>query len=137
MRLFETASAGQDNVQQVIDNARASNRAVMFIDVDWAMTEIYHQQFAEFAVEYFKKHPTDSLRFHFADCTAVSKNYASLRAIPGWTTLMDDAGTAMIHGHGEIAWLADGHVLRVQKIADFATPSELIESTEDLLPADG
>ena len=134
---FASVPNSEAVVHGVIDNALGSRRSVMFIHVDWAMTEIYHQQYAEFLVAYHTKYPSDALLFHFADCSSVSQNYAPLRAIPGWQQLIDDAGTAMIHGNGEVAWIENGRVLHVQSIREFETASELVEFTETLTPARG
>ncbi|KLU02350.1 hypothetical protein RISK_005416 [Rhodopirellula islandica] len=131
---FASVPNSEVDVRRLVDNALVSRRSVMFIDVDWAITEIYHRRYAEFLVAYHTQHPNDSLMFHFVDCSSVSQDYGPLREIPGWQQLMVDAGTAMIHGNGEIAWIENGRVLHVQSIRAFNTASELVEFTETLMP---
>ncbi|WP_461506425.1 hypothetical protein [Rhodopirellula baltica] len=126
---FASASDFNGSVQQVVDHAVSRECSVMFVHLDWAMTEIYHKQYAEFVIEYCRLFPRSNLAFHFADCTTVSRDYAPLRKIPGWQQLMDDAGSALIHGHGEIVWVEKGRVLHVQKISDFKTAAQLVECT--------
>ncbi|MCR9209176.1 MAG: hypothetical protein NXI28_13170 [bacterium] len=133
-RNFASVSDSDCDVQQIVDHALSRDCSVMFVHVDWAMTEIFHRQFAEFALEHHRLNPDSGLSFHFADCTSVSRDYAPLRAIPGWQKLIDEADIAMIHGYGEIAWIENGRVLHVQTICSFKTSAQLVEFTERLMP---
>ncbi|KAA5541927.1 hypothetical protein FYK55_17175 [Roseiconus nitratireducens] len=137
VRGFQEASAADTDVRHVVQNALNSKRAVVFVHVDWGMTHIWHTRFAEFLVQYQKRNPNGRLHFHYADCTAVSSDYAPLREIPGWMKLVDEAGTAMIHANGEIAWIENGRVLHVQRISDFRNASRLVAFTMELMPGDG
>ena len=125
------------DVEHVVTNAANSERAIMFIHVDWAFTKLFQPKYAEFIIDYHAKHPDDNLLFHYVDCTPVTHGYKPLRKLPGWQELMDDAGNALIHGGCEIVWMERGRVLHVQRITDFDSASDLIELTEKIMPVGG
>ncbi|PHS03220.1 MAG: hypothetical protein COA78_18590 [Blastopirellula sp.] len=124
------------DVQAVVDNAAAADRAIMFINLDWSVMAHQIPQFAEFSIEFQKAHPDENVMFHFVDCTPVTHlGYKPLRALDGWKELEVDGGS-LIHGWGEVAWLEHGHVLHVQRIDEFESTAELIEFTERLMKLD-
>ena len=131
----EVSNDTVEEVEQVVANAAQADRAVMFIDLDWALTALYYRTYAQFMIKYHARHPTDPLHFHFVDCTPITIDYKPLRELPGWQELIDESGTALIHGCGEIVWLDQGRVIHVQQITDFNSAQELVKLTEQLMPA--
>lgn len=123
------------DVRQVVSNAAASERAVMFINVNWAIMEPQKTRFAEFALAYQRKHPLKPVHFHFVDCTPVTSGYQPLESLPGWQELQEENGFAFIHGNGEIVWMKQGRVLHIYPILNFESVSELIKKTESLMLA--
>jgi hypothetical protein len=121
-------------VQGVVSHATACERAVMFIHVDWAFMEPQRTRFIEFVHEYQKVHPHEAVLFHYVDCTPIDSGYGPLKNIPGWSELQEEAGTSLIHGWGEVAWLANGRVLHVESILNFESVAELVAKTESLMP---
>src|SRR5690606_9152797 len=124
-----------EQVEHVVANAASSERAVLFIHVDWAIMSPQHDRFAEFATDFQQAEPGNQVGFHFVDCTPVSQGYAPLKALPGWMDLQREAGGSLIHGWGEVVWMDEGRVLHVQKILDFPSSKELIAMTESLMPS--
>lgn len=121
------------DVERAVANASASERAVIFVHVDWAPMLQQQRRFAEFMLAYQQKHPTDPLMFHYVDCTPVTDGYAPLRSLPGWRELQEAAGVSLIHGHGEMVWLKRGRVLRVEPILNFNSAAALVRKTETLM----
>lgn len=122
------------DVQYVIANASASPRAILFVNLDWAIMDPMRERFAEFSIEYRQIHPNEPLLFHFVDCTQVTNGYGPLRSLPGWQELHDAAGTSLIHGCGELVWIENGRVLHVEPILNYESTSDLIDKTESLMP---
>lgn len=132
---FESAKLeSKEDVQRVVTNAALSERAIMFVNVDWAIMEPQRTRFAQFAINYHQANPDDSVLFHYVDCTPVTNGYAPLRSLTGWRELQKAAGTALIHGWGEIVWMHKGRVLHVERILNFETTKDLMEKTKSLLP---
>jgi len=119
-------------VQNAVDNAAASERAIMFVHVDWASMQPQQQQFAQFIIEYHRKHSATPVMFHYVDCTPITDGYSPLRALPGWQELEAD-GQSLIHGWGELVWIERGRVLHVERIINFKSASELVNKTEQLM----
>ena len=88
-------------------------------------------------LEYRSQNPEGGVLFHFADCTAVSERYEPLREIDRWMKLVDDRGSALIHGNGEIAWISDGRVLRVEATHRFENAAEFVQFTQKIFANDG
>ena len=124
----------KEDVQRVVTNAALSERAIVFVNVDWAIMEPQRTRFAQFVINYHRKHPDDSVLFHYVDCTPVTNGYAPLKSLAGWRDLQKAAGTALIHGYGEIVWMHNGRVLHVEGILNFETTEDLIEKTRTLMP---
>ena len=138
IRSFENVSAlaNQESVQQIVDHATRCERAVVFINVNWSLTsQICQRKFAEFAIEYSTHQSVDPAMFHFVEAAPVSTNgYRPLRSVPGWQQLItNNAGTAMIHGEGEVAWIENGRVLDVRSIYGMSV-IELAELTAKIMP---
>lgn len=117
----------EEDVRLIVANAANSQRAVLFVHVDWAFMEPQRSHFAEFAAQYTRVHPEFGVLFHYADCTPA---YAPLAELDGWKELA--AGGPLIHGWGEVVWMAGGRVLHVEKIMNFESPLSLIQKTNDL-----
>ena len=67
---FESARLEtEEDVQRVVTNAALSERAIMFVNVDWAFMEPQRTRFAQFAIKYHQTNPDDSVLFHCVDCT--------------------------------------------------------------------
>jgi len=124
----------EEDVQLVVSHAAASKRAIMFINIDWAILGNERKRFAEFMVAYHHKHQDDPVLFHYVDCTPVTSGYYPLRSLSGWKELESTKGTSLVHGWGEVVWMEHGHVLHVERILNFDTTQRLIEITESLLP---
>lgn len=132
---FASASLETEaDVANVVSNAAASQRAIMFVNLDWAIMEPQRTRFAQFVLNYRHKHPDDPVLFYYVDCTPVTNGYAPLRSLSGWQELQDAAGTSLIHGWGELVWMERGRVLHVERILNFDSTSKLIEKTESLMP---
>ncbi len=132
---FESAKLETEaDVERVVTNAATSERAIMFVNVDWAIMEPQRTRFAQFAINYHRNNPDDSVLFHYVDCTPVTNGYAPLRSLAGWRELQEAAGTALIHGWGELVWMHNGRVLHVERILNFKTTEDLIEKTNSLMP---
>jgi hypothetical protein len=121
------------DVQAAVSNAAGAPRAIIFVHVDWAIMEPQRTVFAEFMLEYQRKNPDHSILFHYVDCTPVTSGYRPLTLLPGWLELQEAAGTSLIHGWGEIVWMAHGQVLHVERILNFDSAAELIAKTESLM----
>jgi len=120
------------DVQHVVDHAASSERSIMFIDICWSMTaKIGSYRFAEFIVEYQNAHPNDPVMFYYVDCSHGANGYAPFRSLPGWKDL-ETAGQSLISGNGELVWMHQGEVLRVEPIGRTQTNSELIRMTDRL-----
>jgi hypothetical protein len=122
-------------VERVVSIAAASERAVMFVHVDWAIMGPQRTRFAEFMRDYNRSHPGNNLGFYYVDCTAITSGYAPLTKLPGWAELEAAAGTSLLHGYGELVWLERGRVVGVKQILSFATTAELMQETERLMSA--
>lgn len=122
----------EEDVRHIVANAVRSHRAVLFLHVDWAPMEPQRTRFADFAVQYEKAFPDSGLLFHYADCTPVTQGYAPLVELDGWKELQDTAGTSLVHGWGEVVWMAKGRVLHVERILNFESASSLIQKTNDV-----
>jgi hypothetical protein len=122
----------ETDVQRVIDNAVASEQAILFVNLDWAIMQPQRKQFAEFMIEYQRRHPANSLMFHYVDCTQITSGYSPLRSLPGWQEL-ETNGQSLIHGWGELVWMERGHVLHVEPILNFETVSDLVRKTEQIM----
>jgi hypothetical protein len=123
------------DVQRVVANAAHAERAVLFVNVDWSLLEPMRTRYAHFMLGYQQAHPNDGLLFHYVDCTPVSGGYAPLRALPGWTELEEARRASLIHGWGEVVWMAHGRVLHVEPILECGSPAQLVAKTERLLAA--
>lgn len=121
-----------EDVQCVVGNAAASEQAILFVNLDWAIMQPQRRQFAEFMIEYQRKHPINSLVFHYVDCTPLKSGYAPLRNLPGWQEL-ESNGQSLIHGWGELVWMKRGRVLHVERIINFDTASGLVRKTDQIL----
>lgn len=119
-------------VQHVVNNAAASERAILFVHVSWAVMRPQQQQFAQFMIEYQHKHPDDPLMFYYVDCTPITSDYAPLRSLPGWQEL-EPTGQSLIQGWGELVWMEHGRVLYVERILNFKTASDLVRKTEQIM----
>jgi hypothetical protein len=125
------------DVQSVVSNAAASERAIMFIHVDWALMEPQRTKFADFAIGYQRVHPNDNVAFHYVDCTPIDSGYRPLRSLAGWSVLEDAVGTSLVHGWGEFVWLERGRVLHVQRISESDSTAQLIKKTESMMSSKG
>jgi hypothetical protein len=132
---FEKASLETpEQVEHVVANAESSERAVLFLHVDWAVMAQQHERFAEFILDFQQAHPRDGVGFHFVDCTPVTRGYAPLRELNGWQGLEDHVGgSSLIHGWGEVVWMEGGRVLQVKPILHFESSEELVRFTKGLL----
>jgi hypothetical protein len=130
---FATTGLGSiADVQRVVDHAASTERSVMFIDICWSTTsKIGSYRFAEFIVEYQNAHPNDPVMFYYVDCSHGANGYAPFRSLPGWKDLETD-GQSLICGNGELVWMHQGEVLRVEPIGRTQTNSELIRMTDRL-----
>ena len=128
----DTGRSPAADVQHVVDHAASSERSVMFIDICWSTTsKIGSYRFAEFIVEYQNAHPNDPVMFYYVDCPHGANGYAPFRSLPGWKDLETD-GQSLICGNGELVWMHQGEVLRVEPIGRTQTNSELIRMTDRL-----
>jgi len=76
---FHSAKLESDEaIQRVVDNAVKSERAILFINVDWALMEPQKNRFADFAFTYHKDDSKEFVHFHFVDFTSSSNNYHQL-----------------------------------------------------------
>jgi hypothetical protein len=119
------------DVQGVVSHAAACERAILFVNVDWAIMEPQQTRFAQFAFDWHETHPNDDVQFHYVDCT-VTHNYGPLRSLAGWAELEKQAG-GLIHGWGELVWMEKGRVLHVERILNFQSSVQLIDKTNALL----
>ena len=129
-----------DNTAEVvnaIENARNAEQAVVFVRLRWsAQSEWATFPFAQFMLDYSHSHPNSRLLFHYIDCTSITSDYSPLTDIPGWQELENDC--PLIQGYGELAWLKNGRVLRVEPIHDiwdFDAIEKLIAITDELMSA--
>lgn len=123
----------EEAVQRVVSNAVASRRAVLLIHVDWAPMEQQRRRYIEFMLNFRRTHPTEDVQFHYVDCTA-AHGYGPLHRISGWREHEGEPRQSLIHGMGEIVWLENGHLLRVERILRFETVEQIVELTEQLMP---
>jgi hypothetical protein len=130
--LWETCLDNKVDVEHAIQNARNAEQSVVFIGLRWSATSQWATfPYAQFMLDYNSSHPDSKLLFHYIDCTSLSDDYSPLTEIPGW----HDSG-AVIHGNGELAWLKNGRVLRVEPICgfrDFRSIEKLTTITDELM----
>lgn len=122
----------EDDVRKIVSHAAAARRSILFIQLDWAFMYDQHRRFAEFSIAHSNAHPESNVGFYYVDCTPVTSGYAPLHELNGWDELEAAAGTSLIHGWGEVAWLENGRVLHVEPILNFDSVDDLIEKTQDL-----
>ena len=94
-----------DDVRRIFGHAATSNRAVLFIHVDWNSMKSQRRQFAEFAAAYHDTYPRSDVLFHYVDCTPVTQGYAPLRELDGWYDSRD--GTGPSYACGDVVWMDD------------------------------
>jgi hypothetical protein len=115
--LLEVHMANSSDVELAIQNARNADQSVMFVCVRWSMDSLMATfPFAQFMLDYYSSHPNSKLLFHYIDCTSISDGYAPLKEIPGWRKLEEETTGSLLHGYGEVVWLKDGRVLRVEPV---------------------
>ena len=85
------------------------------------------RQFAEFAAAYHDTYPRSDVLFHYVDCTPVTQGYAPLKELDGWNDLRGGSGPT--YGYGEVVWMANGRVVRVEPITNSESTSSLIQKT--------
>ena len=111
--LLRTPSLSEVDVECALHNARNAEQAVVFVRVDWSADSLIATfPFAQFMHDYYSSHRQSKLLFHYIDCTSISHDYAPLTDIPGWPELADRR--RMPQGFGEVVWLKNGRVLRVE-----------------------
>lgn len=133
-RMSGARLATKDDVERVVANAVASERAIMFIHVDWAPMEYQRTLYAQIMLQYARLYPDESLGFHYVDCTSIGGDYSPLTSIAGWWDVQRTAGASLIGGHGELVWLERGRLLHVEPTLDFASPEEIVRKTDYLMP---
>jgi hypothetical protein len=97
--------------------------------------EPHRSRYIDFVLNFRRKHPTEDVQFHYVDCTA-AHGYGPLRGIAGWREHEGEPRQSLIHGMGEIVWLENGRLLRVERVLRYESAQQLVELTEQLmLPA--
>lgn len=128
---FDVNIESPDQVRNALDNAVASDRAIVFVHVDWAPMGHHRELFRKFADEYLRTHQDKPVNFHYIDFTSVSRDYAPLCALDGWDKLQSQSQAHLMGGNGELAWIKNRTLVCVESIG-FRNPKALIAKTEAL-----
>jgi len=121
-------------VQHALGNALASDRAVVFVHLDWAVMESQRDRFTRFMLAYHQQFPAHAVGFHYIDCTPISSDYTPLKSLPGWpgsgSEVFAQQGTG---GWGDVIWLDHGVVRHVESILESQDATELVAKTRVFL----
>ncbi len=100
----------------------------MFVNVDWSFDMYFAApKFFELSETYCSIRGLPTIGFHYLDCTSVTDGYGPLRQISGWKELEEvNHGWSLIHGHGEVVWIENGRVIKVEPLKHSATPGDLL-----------
>lgn len=119
------------DVELAVRNAQRSDRAVIFVHVDWSMDMYFvGPTFIEFCEAYNSLRGLPAVGFHYIDFSPATEGYLPLRNLDGWKELESQrGGGSLIHGQGEVAWLKRGRAVAVQRIEYDMTPEDLLIQT--------
>ena len=121
-------------VEGVLKNATESEYSVVFVNVDWSLDSVFGRMFfAQFMIDYNKERPDSTLLFHYIDCTNIPLDYKPLTRLPGWENL-ESQRKGTIGGVGEIIWIGNGRVLKMEPAGIIETSREFIKVTDTLMP---
>ncbi len=127
-----TRGMSENAVAIAVENAANSQRAVVFVYVDWAFMRPQLDRFAEFAIAWQSNNENLRIGFHFIDFTEVCNDYRPLTSLPGWPMRNERPDVGRIGGYGEVVWIADGRVVHIQTALDFASGSEMATLTHSI-----
>lgn len=141
-KLRDGEGLGQVDAVRAIQNARNAKLSVVFVLLDWSVdSQLATYPFAQCMLDHYTSHPNSEVIFHYIDCTVLTDNYPPLTEIPGWSELEQEAGGSLIQGYGEVVWMRNGRVLRVESFRgvwqgatwDIATVERFVAITKELL----
>lgn len=117
-------------VENALRNAINSDRAIVFVHMDWAIMQPQRDFFTRFMLRYHQRLPDRSVGFHYVDCTPITSDYTPLKSLPGWPGSGRDIyarqGTG---GWGDVIWIDHGIVQHVETIVESDDVDELIAKT--------
>ena len=117
-------------VRHALANAVNSDRAIVFVHVDWSFMEPQRSLFLSLMEKYHQQFPNEPVGFHYVDCTSIPGNYTPLTSLPGWPgsgrEYYVQHGTA---GWGDAIWIDHGVVQHVESLHETKDVDELMKKT--------
>jgi hypothetical protein len=117
-------------VENALRNAINSDRAIVFVHLDWAIMQPQRDLFTRFMLHYHHRFPDRSVGFHYLDCTPITSDYTPLKSLPDWPgsgrNIYALQGTGV---WGDVIWIDHGVVRHVETIMESDDADELIAKT--------
>jgi hypothetical protein len=121
------------DVERALANAINSDRAVVFLHLDWAIMKPQRALYLRCIDEYSQRFPEDDVRFHYIDCTPITHDYTPLTSLPGWPGSGDNIYTNGTGGWGDVVWIEHGVVRHVEAMYESKSAADFIARTRRFL----
>ena len=111
-----TSLTSRAAVHDAVREAADSPRAIVFIQVPYAVTQRHVEQFDEFAMQWHKTHGDFPVEFHRVSFHHACENYEPITDLPGYSEWETNAGHHPFGGNGEWVWIADGRLTDIGSV---------------------
>ena len=137
--LQDIPEMSESDVDSILQHAMQSERAILFLDVDWSATAKYLlPRYVEYTLRYHDENATDPILFHYVNLTGLKGHSSQIKKkIPGLETIQRQRGTAVFHGNGEVVWLKNGRAVDIKPLMNLSSPEEFVNFTKQILPGNG